>query len=71
MIVGAAATDSLFEPSMVPQLYFPPEHLAAIFLPLWLPLIMPIVVGFTKEFKKYARRRAAKAQKGETKAKQE
>jgi hypothetical protein len=48
-----AAETAVSHPSMVPQLYFPPEHLMAVYLPLWAPLALPLLLGFTKELRRY------------------
>jgi phosphatidylinositol glycan class S len=48
-----AAETAVSHPSMVPQLYFPPEHLLAVYLPLWAPLALPLLLGFTKELRRF------------------
>lgn len=47
------------DPNMSPQLYFPEEHILAVYLPLWAPLIIPLVGGLLGETKSYLRKRAA------------
>ncbi len=39
------AESSFFDPSILGMLYFPTEHLYAIYLPLFLPVFMPIIKG--------------------------
>ena len=38
------------DPSMAPLRYFPPEHLAAVYLPLIVPLIVPMLAGIKKGY---------------------
>jgi hypothetical protein len=38
------------DPSMAPLRYFPPEHLAAVYLPLIVPLIAPMLAGIKKGY---------------------
>ena len=40
-------------PTMAPLRYFPPAHLAAVYLPLIIPLILPILVGLKSGFREY------------------
>ncbi len=36
------------DPKMAPLKYFPPEHLAAVYLPLIVPLLIPMIAGVRK-----------------------
>ena len=40
-------------PTMAPLRYFPPEHLAAVYVPLIIPLFIPIVSGLKNGFRDY------------------
>jgi len=40
-------------PTMAPLRYFPPEHLAAVYVPLIVPLFIPIVSGLKNGFRDY------------------
>lgn len=50
------ADEAYYDPTMVPQLYFPPEHLIAIFVPLLLPLCMPLFAGVKREVQRLKRK---------------
>ena len=57
------AQAAALDPDMVPQLYFPAEHLAAVYAPFLLPLALPLVLGTVTEMRGWlARRRAMAAQ---------
>jgi len=45
------------DPDMVPQLYFPIEHLAAVYAPFLLPLALPLLIGSCSEGKAWWGRR--------------
>ena len=38
------------DPSMAPLRYFPPKHLAAVYLPLIIPLLIPMLMGLKKGY---------------------
>ena len=40
-----SAQDAFFHPNMLPALYFPDEHLYAVYLPLFLPITVPILAA--------------------------
>ena len=50
-----------FDPTMVPQLYFPQDHLMAVYFPFLAPLAFPLIFGFAQELWRYYRKRKAKA----------
>ena len=50
-----------FDPSMVPQLYFPEDHLLAVYLPFLGPLAFPLLGGFVQEIVRYYRKKRRKA----------
>lgn len=52
-----------FDPTMVPQLYFPQDHLMAVYLPFLGPLAFPLLVGFAQELWRYYKKRKAKSDK--------
>ncbi|CAM9752206.1 unnamed protein product [Chrysoparadoxa australica] len=54
------AEQAYFDPTMVPQLYFPGEHLLAVYLPLVAPLLLPVVCGLLQEYKRYRSKCKAK-----------
>lgn len=39
---------AFFHPDMLPALYFPDEHLYAVYLPLFLPITVPIIAAIAK-----------------------
>lgn len=49
-----------FDPTMVPQLYFPEDHLMAVYLPFLGPLAFPLLWGFVQELARYWKKRKAK-----------
>eukprot|EP00949_MAST-11_sp_MAST-11-sp1_P004456 g4456.t1 len=57
--LSASKTASLYAarlhslPSMVSELYFPPEHIAAVYLPIAAPLFAPIVSGYWKSWGRF------------------
>eukprot|EP00752_Nemacystus_decipiens_P012641 g11196.t1 len=50
-----------FDPTMVPQLYFPQDHLMAVYFPFLAPLAFPLIFGFAQELWRYYRKRQVKA----------
>lgn len=54
------AEAAYFDPTMVPQLYFPQDHLMAVYMPFLGPLVFPLVWGFVQEVMRYRRKRRAK-----------
>lgn len=42
------ASQAFFHPNMLPSLYFPDEHLYAVYLPFFLPITVPLVVALIK-----------------------
>lgn len=57
------AEAAYFDPTMVPQLYFPQDHLMAVYMPFLGPLVFPLVWGFAQEVVRYRRKRRAKKEK--------
>ena len=53
------AEAAALDPDMVPQLYFPGEHLAAVYAPFLLPLALPVVLGSVAELRGWCRKRRA------------
>lgn len=51
-----------FDPTMVPQLYFPQDHLMAVYFPFLAPLAFPLIIGFAQELLRFYRKRKAKGQ---------
>lgn len=49
----ASARKAFFDPTMVPLLYFPQEHLYAVYAPLFLPISIPIFVALAQRLKKW------------------
>eukprot|EP00903_Cladosiphon_okamuranus_P018137 g16691.t1 len=49
-----------FDPTMVPQLYFPQDHLMAVYFPFLAPLAFPLIFGFAQELRRYYQKRTAK-----------
>jgi len=49
------------DPSMAPLRYFPPEHLAAVYLPLIVPLMIPILMGFKKGVAEWKEQKAKRS----------
>ena len=43
-----AASQAFFHPDMLPALYFPDEHLYAVYLPLFLPITVPLLAALLK-----------------------
>ena len=52
---------------MVGQLYFPPEHKYAVYLPLFGPLTVPLVAALVREYKEWKRRKEEERRKKEEK----
>jgi len=46
-----SAEKAFFDPNMVSMLYFPAEHLLAIYMPFFVPILVPMVTAMYKEFK--------------------
>ncbi|EQC32027.1 hypothetical protein SDRG_10226 [Saprolegnia diclina VS20] len=55
-----AIEGTYYDSTMVAQLYFPEEHLYAVYLPLLLPLVLPFGFGLVREIKRVRAKRAAK-----------
>ncbi|OQR82773.1 hypothetical protein ACHHYP_15590 [Achlya hypogyna] len=49
-----------YDSTMVAQLYFPEEHIYAVYLPLLLPLVLPFGFGLVREVKRLRKKRLAK-----------
>ncbi|OQR80991.1 hypothetical protein THRCLA_11899 [Thraustotheca clavata] len=49
-----------YDSTMVAQLYFPEEHIYAVYLPLILPLVLPFGFGLVREVKRYKKKQASK-----------
>eukprot|EP00516_Mucochytrium_quahogii_P002245 CAMPEP_0203756546 /NCGR_PEP_ID=MMETSP0098-20131031/9817_1 /ASSEMBLY_ACC=CAM_ASM_000208 /TAXON_ID=96639 /ORGANISM=" , Strain NY0313808BC1" /LENGTH=325 /DNA_ID=CAMNT_0050648473 /DNA_START=401 /DNA_END=1375 /DNA_ORIENTATION=+ len=47
-----SAEEAFFDPSLLPQLYFPPEHYFAVFMPFLIPAFLPVVTASKKAFSK-------------------
>lgn len=48
------ATKAFFDPSMLPALYFPDEHLYAVYSPFFIPVVVPVLgalLVFLKQLK--------------------
>ena len=45
------ADRAFFDPSILGLLYFPDEHLYAIYTPLFVPIVLPVVAGLIRELK--------------------
>ena len=65
------AEAAYFDPTMVPQLYFPQDFLLAVYLPFLGPLAFPLVWGFAQELWRYLKKRKAKRDKAAEEANQE
>ena len=60
------------DPGIVAPLFFPLEHEAAVFLPLWAPLLLPVLVGTAKEVKRRrGKRKRERERERERKRKEE
>ncbi|CAM9928812.1 unnamed protein product, partial [Laminaria digitata] len=57
------AEAAYFDPTMVPQLYFPQDFLLAVYLPFLGPLAFPLLWGFAQELRRYLKKRKAKRDK--------
>lgn len=63
-----SAESAYFDPTMVPQLYFPEDYLLAVYLPFLGPLALPLLWGFVQELSRFwKKRRAKRARETETK----
>lgn len=47
-----AAHSAFFDPTMTAMLYFPTEHILAVYAPLLLPLSVPILVSIYRSLKR-------------------
>jgi phosphatidylinositol glycan class S len=45
------AEKAFFDPSMTSLLYFPEEHIYAVYAPLFFPIAVPVVISVIKEIK--------------------
>jgi phosphatidylinositol glycan class S len=52
------AEQAFFDPTMVSMLYFPAEHILAIYMPFFVPMIVPMVGSLVREVKQWRRGRA-------------
>eukprot|EP00300_Choanocystis_sp_HF-7_P015297 c19001_g1_i1.p1 GENE.c19001_g1_i1~~c19001_g1_i1.p1 ORF type:complete len:291 (-),score=75.58 c19001_g1_i1:242-1114(-) len=59
------ASSCLYHPDMIPQLYMPPDHKAAIYAPFFLPFLVKFVVS-SRDVWKCIRRRTAPADAAKT-----
>ena len=55
-----SAEDAFFDPTMVGYMYFPMEHILAIYTPYFVPLIVPLISTVVREIKRTRAARAAK-----------
>ena len=62
---------SYYSENVISQLYFPTEHLLAIYLPLLAPFIMPVVLKFFGELKRWRRKSQEEKKKKQEKKKKE
>lgn len=65
------AEAAYFDPTMVPQLYFPQDFLLAVYLPFLGPLAFPLLWGFAQELWRYLKKRKAKKDKAAEEANQD
>jgi GPI-anchor transamidase subunit S len=56
------AEAAYFDSSIIAQMYFPQEHLYAVYAPLIAPLLLPLLLGLCKEYQRYKAKRKAKQQ---------
>ncbi|KAF9114620.1 GPI transamidase component [Mortierella sp. AM989] len=61
------AETAFFDPTMVSMLYFPNEHRAAIYMPLFVPISVPLLMALLREVKKNREKKKALAEKAEDK----
>lgn len=54
------ADAAYYDPTMVTQLYFPEEHIYAVYLPLLFPLTLPLFAGMLREWKRYQEKKRSK-----------
>ena len=54
------AEAAYFDSSMIAQMYFPQEHLYAVYAPLIAPLLLPLLLGLFKEYQRYKAKQKAK-----------
>lgn len=54
------ASKAYFDPSMLGLLYFPQEHKASVYTPLFGPIAVPLVAALVKEIKEWKERRRKK-----------
>ena len=50
------AETAAFDTTM-PQMYLPPEHIAALLLPFWVPVVMPLLIAFFTGLRRWLRKR--------------
>jgi phosphatidylinositol glycan class S len=51
------AERAFFDPTMVSMLYFPAEHILAIYMPFFIPIAVPMISTLVKEIKQLKNRR--------------
>jgi GPI-anchor transamidase subunit S len=54
------AEAAYYDSSMIAQMYFPQEHLYAVYAPLIAPLLLPLLLGLFKEYQRYKAKQKAK-----------
>ncbi|KAI8895142.1 phosphatidylinositol-glycan biosynthesis class S protein [Globomyces pollinis-pini] len=57
------AEKAFFDPTMVALLYFPAEHMLAIYMPFFIPIAVPMISALSKEVKIYMAKRRKLAKK--------
>jgi phosphatidylinositol glycan class S len=50
---------AFYDPSMLPALYFPDEHLYAVYSPFFLPVVLPLLVACKQYWVKWKAEKAA------------
>ena len=58
---AAYADAAYYDSTMVPQLYFPEEHLYAVYLPLLAPIVLPLVGSLRREYRRLKKKKELKA----------
>jgi hypothetical protein len=51
LTASSCARGVLFDPGMVPLLYFPEEHVYAVYAPLFAPIVVPVIAALVKMVK--------------------
>ena len=46
------AERAFFDPSMLSSLYFPDDHKAAVYIPLFVPVLLPVIVALLRELRR-------------------